>query len=289
MENVMQENPHACWDPAYLDEEAYHWLFEQNRRNRYEVNFIKPGIWHLEDYFAASFYLVEGKDKALAIDTGMGKADIMPLLKSITSLPIALAITHAHGDHMYHADEFAEAYINEKENKVLPRFKSMMMADRNFDNIKYIYVDDGDIIDLGGQIEIEVAEIGGHTPGSIAFIDRAHNVVFSGDALGSGVGAWMQVPFGLPLTEYRDNIRHFAAKIADIEPLVFYGGHAMFGERTYNPLCKQLVSDMAELCDKLLDGEIVGTVSPMKGFDGETVYSAAYGMGSMLYIQKQLK
>ena len=32
----------------------------------------EPGFFHCEDYEDASFYLLEGTEKALLIDTGMG-------------------------------------------------------------------------------------------------------------------------------------------------------------------------------------------------------------------------
>ncbi len=54
-------------------------------------------------------------------------------------------------------------------------------------------VSGGDVIELGG-CPVRVLEMPGHTPGSVIFVDEGHKVVFTGDAVGSGVGVWMQLP-----------------------------------------------------------------------------------------------
>ena len=49
---------------------------------------------------------------------------------------------------------------------------------------------------------MRVLEVPGHTPGSVAFYDEKRNLLFTGDAIGSGIGVWMIVPGGLTLSEY---------------------------------------------------------------------------------------
>ena len=51
-------------------------------------------------------YLIEGEKRALVIDTGMEARPLAPVLSTLTERPLVLALTHAHPDHMYHADEF---------------------------------------------------------------------------------------------------------------------------------------------------------------------------------------
>lgn len=293
MEKEWGLHPHWSWDPAYSDEEAITWLFAQTKMDQYAVNFIRPGFWHIDDYFDSSFYIVEGEEKALVIDTGMGRGDYMGLIRSLTKLPLELAITHAHGDHMYHADEFDHVYISEKEKEILPHFQKWMMADRVFDLDKFTVVKEEDVIDLGG-VHFRVLELAGHTPGSLVFLDEKNGVIFTGDALGSGMGVWLQVPFGLKISEYGNNIKHFAEKIRKVEPLVFYGGHRYqeeggFPVKRYNPLCKQLVDDMAILCDALLRGTIEGVSRPFFSRTGEEAFIASYGMADMVYTKSQLK
>ena len=76
----------------------------------YEIEKIDEGLWAIDDKMGCSMYLVEGKNKALLVDTGVKEGEILPMLKSLTDKPISLALTHAHIDHMYHADEFEEVF-----------------------------------------------------------------------------------------------------------------------------------------------------------------------------------
>ena len=55
---------------------AVSWLLAQDRRTQYMVTWLMPGVWRMDDFFSASCYLVEGKEKALLIDTGMGEGDL---------------------------------------------------------------------------------------------------------------------------------------------------------------------------------------------------------------------
>ena len=50
----------------------------------------EPGFFHCEDYEDASFYLLEGTEKALLIDTGMGEGDFRVMLKKLTRSCIVL-------------------------------------------------------------------------------------------------------------------------------------------------------------------------------------------------------
>ena len=83
----------------------------------YEIEKIDEGLWAIDDKMGCSMYLVEGKNKALLFDTGVQEGKILPMLKSLTDKPISLALTHAHIDHMYHADEFEEVYLHERDIK----------------------------------------------------------------------------------------------------------------------------------------------------------------------------
>jgi glyoxylase-like metal-dependent hydrolase (beta-lactamase superfamily II) len=44
------------------------------------------------------FYLILGQKKAILIDAGYGFEDIRPIIRSITSLPVMLVLTHGDPD-----------------------------------------------------------------------------------------------------------------------------------------------------------------------------------------------
>ena len=73
----------------------------------FRVSRIKPGAYSILDAGESSFYVVEGRDRAAVIDTGITPGGrIMSLIRKLTSKPVVLILTHAHIDHMHHADEF---------------------------------------------------------------------------------------------------------------------------------------------------------------------------------------
>ncbi len=286
---------HAAWEPAYENEEFRRWLFAQDRSARDRFTLIRPGVWALDDYSGASYYLLEGRDRALAIDTGMGRGPILPLLQTLTDKPIDLAVTHAHGDHMRHAGEFGRVYISARE-KALPGDAVSPEA--------LCFLEDGDIIDLGGGITVEAAACYGHTPGSMVFADHGHRCLFCGDAFGSGIFVLMSVPGALPLSAYKSNLEALDVKLARWEDYAWFGGHRgqaqgsfedspflPYGEKptTFNPLRRQIVLDMIALCEKILRGEAEAKPASFGAPDpDDPSYLADFANAAILYRQSQV-
>lgn len=296
---------HAAWEPAYRDEEIRDWLFAQNQKTRDEYELVKPGVWFFNDYYDASYYMVEGRDKVLLIDTGMGESPIMPLIRTLTDKPVELAVTHIHGDHMLHADEFDKIYIGEADRPLLPECISVMMPGLQLDEDKICWLKGGEVFDLGGT-EVEAIPLPGHTPGSMVFADRKHKCLFTGDAIGSGIIVLMSVPGALNVSAYKAELEVFAEKAKEFEDYIWLGGHryqergGAFGNyyealdaqpMGYNPLHRRLVLDMIELCSKLLSGEVdAEEIPPFNGKPaGEPTYRAFYGSAGMIYLQSQVK
>ena len=253
---------HASWEPAYSDGDFRAWLFRQDRRDRDRITFIKPGLWQLDDWSGASFYLLEGTERALAIDTGMGRSPLLPLLRQLTDKPIDLALTHAHGDHASRASEFERIYVPAAERKLLGG--SLSPEDPRIRELA-----DGDVIDLGGT-RVEALLCAGHTPGSTVYLARDRGCVFCGDALGSGTFVLLSLPGSLCLSEYRSQLLRLAERLGAEDGYAWFGGHSYQSVGTfdhsdfrpaeeqggsYNPLRLQVLPDMAELCRLLLEGQ----------------------------------
>ena len=47
MENVYHTHPHGSWTAAYQNKEALEWMFGKTRFDRYEIEFICPGVFYL--------------------------------------------------------------------------------------------------------------------------------------------------------------------------------------------------------------------------------------------------
>ena len=92
----------------------------------------------------------------------MAKNDFLGMIKSLTRLPFDLAVTHNHGDHMYHLDQFEKYYMNEKDLVMFDQagLKGMLQG-KDYSHCELMPVVDGSVIDLGGGYEVEVFTLGG--------------------------------------------------------------------------------------------------------------------------------
>ena len=190
-----------------------------------------------------SLYLVEGNDRALLIDAGTYIPDLDKIVAKITSKPVTMMLTHAHGDHAGGVGPFPAVYLNAGDMPIVPN-------NNNYQGqIKYL--NDGEVIDLGGR-EIEVIFTPGHTAGSTTFFDKARHYGFSGDAFGS---TNLLVFINLSTEMYTaERIERYMKK-NDI--LFLFPGHYS-GD---NLETLQRVTDIKDMCREILDGERQPTVS----------------------------
>ncbi|MDD3409516.1 MAG: MBL fold metallo-hydrolase [Eubacteriales bacterium] len=272
--------------------EAFSRLLTHDLRDRLSVRWLQPGLWNIESEKIDSFYLIEGRDKALVIDTGMGRRPVRPLLEQLTRLPMEAAFTHVHGDHLYHADEFERKYLSPKEQALLPVFVASMMPEKPYRMEDFTPIAEGDVLALGGN-DIEVIALPGHTPGSVVFVDHVHRCLFTGDAFGSGIGVLMSISGALPLSEYQKELTVFRRKIAPYREYAMYGGHRVQehgeddGSDSYHPLCLEVVDDMITLCQKLRSGEPLPYELQRSAWTTEDVHYVRYGRAAMWVTPSQ--
>ena len=91
-----------------------------------------------------SLYLVEGNDRALLIDAGTVIPDLDKIVAKITTKPVTMMLTHAHGDHAGGVGPFPEVYLNASD---MPLVSNSMRSYTG--QIRYLF--DGEVIDLGGR------------------------------------------------------------------------------------------------------------------------------------------
>ena len=191
-----------------------------------------------------SLYLVEGNDRALLIDAGTYIPGLDKIVAKITSKPVTMMLTHAHGDHAGGVGPFPEVYLNAGD---MPIASNSM---RNYRG-QIRYLSDGEVIDLGGR-EIEVVFTPGHTAGSATFFDKARHYGFSGDAFGS---TNLLVFTDLSTEMYTaERIERYMKK-NDIH-FLFPGHYSGDNLETL-----QRVTDIKDMCREILDGERQPTVS----------------------------
>ena len=128
------------------------------------------------------FFLLEGSEKALLIDTGMNTPDAKKIAESFTDLPLILINTHADRDHISGNPSFDTFYMSPAEAENYAFGTQQTVSDVRSGMIP---VKEGDIIDLGDR-PLEIIDNPGHTPGSIAILDVKNRVLIGGDAIQDG-------------------------------------------------------------------------------------------------------
>ncbi|MBO7252296.1 MAG: MBL fold metallo-hydrolase [Oscillospiraceae bacterium] len=136
---------------------------------------IAENFWAIEQNGVRSF-LLTGRGKAVLVDTCFG-GDILSVCRSLTSNPITLITTHADPDHMGCDAQFPDQCLHEAD---FERYRS-----RSKTPIHAKPLHEGDLFNLE-DYRLEVIQIPGHTPGSIALLDRAHRFLISGDTVQAG-------------------------------------------------------------------------------------------------------
>lgn len=134
---------------------------------------IDERTWCYEDR-GVRFFLLTGDSQALLLDSGMTTPNARELAEELTDLPLSLLNTHADRDHVAGNAAFERIYVSPCE-LVHPQLSTLTSAQVN-------PVWDGDVIDLGNR-ELEAIALPGHTPGSMALLDRASGMLFSGDPI----------------------------------------------------------------------------------------------------------
>ena len=142
-------------------------------RKPYEVISVGERAWRIEDNGVRAL-LFEGDRRPLLVDTGFGNnGSLKAVTDRLTDRPVTVVNTHADPDHvgcngefetvLMHPAEFAYYHSGRPDAPVAP-------------------VWEGETIDLGGRA-FEVVHVPGHTPGSIALLDRDGRVLLSGDSV----------------------------------------------------------------------------------------------------------
>lgn len=145
-------------------------------------------------------YLLNGTDRSLLIDTGLGICNIYDEVVKLTEKPVTAAATHIHWDHIGGHKFFPDFYAHSAELGWLSGEFPLsaetvrnMVVDRcdlpeGFDVRTYTMfqgtptriLQDGDTIDLGGRV-IEVLHTPGHSPGHLCFWEADRGYLFTGD------------------------------------------------------------------------------------------------------------
>lgn len=203
----------------------------------------------VDSVFEENAYIVSGQPggKCWIIDPSFPPQPerIASVIREQGLQPVAILITHTHGDHIVGIDALYK-YWKDLELAV-PAVEASFLADAD-KNLSSAFGLDlvvkaeatrllkaGDTLSLDG-IECQVLDVSGHSPGGLAFYCPAGKVVFTGDALFSGSIGRTDLP-GASETRLLNNIRSYLLSLPD--DVIVYPGHGPSStigqERRTNP------------------------------------------------------
>lgn len=167
-----------------------------------EIVKINDNTWRVEDDFVR-FFVLEGKDEALLIDSGVDTPNAKEIAQSLTKKPLSLINTHGDGDHTSGNGAFDVYWVDEED------YERCGMAEK-YPNSQPLFVKDEQIIDLGDR-PLKVLNIPGHTYGSIAILDINARVLYAGDSVSDAIiymfGSHRSLPLYIKSLEKLDDIR----------------------------------------------------------------------------------
>ena len=172
----------------------------------YHIEPLFPGMTRIWDVARTAIYLVEGSEKAVLIDTGVGVGSLKSVVDGLTDKPVTVLLTHAHVDHALGAAGFDDVRVSPDDRDVYKEHcnfegrkgyvqgcvmqggdAALIGSVRDEDYLepvpfeKFGVLQPGDKLDLGG-VSVEVLRGAGHTPGSLTMLFPEWRVLLLGDA-----------------------------------------------------------------------------------------------------------
>ncbi|MCJ7667309.1 MAG: MBL fold metallo-hydrolase [Anaerolineae bacterium] len=237
-------------------------------RGWFETQEVAPRVYaicepgHFEEVIS---YLVEGEERAILFDTGMGIANIREEVMALTERPITVVNSHSHWDHVGDncrfpliAIHYAEAHLL-REGVSSEELRREMRAEMflqpppvGFNPSQYkvspsrasLLLDEGSLLDLGKRT-LTVLHTPGHSPGSISLLEEEEGLLFSGDTAYAGP-LYAQLPesdFDL----YRESMERLAGLVPQLSLLL--------PSHNVTPLDPAILTEMAKGFGQIASGE----------------------------------
>ena len=190
---------------------------------------VTDSITHIEDLCGTKMYLVEGSERAVLIDTGIGLGNICKYVRKLTSKPLTVLITHGHVDHAMGSGTFdkdIDVYMNyadfdiyKQHSEKAFRFKYYNSVKLMFAGLKSLFMKTaslewhepanierfkslkvGDSFELGNET-LEICPGAGHTAGCVTILFKTARILLTGDAANNGT--YLFDTYSLSVSEYK--------------------------------------------------------------------------------------
>lgn len=184
-----------------------------------------------------SSYLVVGRERALLFDLALKEKNLVEYAAQLAAKPIQIVISHAHVDHIFHANKTEEVWLHQKDEQLFRKGTFFQRGVKPCPQLKFL--SDGDEIDLGERV-LDVIHIPGHTDGSILLLDRNTKILLSGDTV------TRRLLYGLhtyvPLKQFCDRLSQLNEK--DFEQIYTAHDRAALPKSHINYMRKMLLERM---------------------------------------------
>ena len=217
---------------------------------------MNADTWRIEDS-GVRFFLLEGTERAMLVDTGMNPLNIKEIVSSLTDREVFLVNTHADRDHIAGNGEFDRFYMH-------PAEYCSYFSDPSRKG-EPLPVFEGDVFDLGDR-KVSVIELPGHTPGSIALLDEKYRVLISGDPIQKNGRIFMFGTFR-NMYAYRDSLVRLMKRADEFDEI--WPSHAEI------PVAKEVIPSLIAAAETVISGNAECTEAEIHGmrihvFHGET-------------------
>lgn len=161
-----------------------------------EIREFMKQFYILDDWVRQ--FLIVGEEEALLIDTGVEESHVAETVRQITSLPVRVVLTHGDHDHAGGLGAFGSCLGPSGGRRYAPAGDPLAAAP-------------GGGTRKPGGYRFEVLHLPGHTPGSIALLDREHGLLLPGDSIQKEGTIYMFGP--------RRNLERYLESLRELQPL----------------------------------------------------------------------
>ena len=277
----------------------------------YQVEPLFPGLTRIWDVARTAMYLVEGEEKAVLIDTGVGVGSLKSMVDGLTDKPVTVLITHGHVDHALGALGFDDVRVSPLDTGVYSEHcnfegrkgyvqgcvmqggdAALIGSVRDEDYLEPVPFEQfgelkpGDRFDLG-SVTVEVLRGAGHTPGSLTVLIPEWRLLLLGDACNQFT--FLFDHWASPLKDYRSMLVELKKETDGRYDRVLVS-HGL-GEGPVD-----MIDDVISVCNEVLAGTAdnlpfqspFGTGLIAKTMDFQRFCRADGGTGNVVYDPNKL-
>lgn len=160
-------------------------------------------------------------------------------VEGITRLPITVIFTHADNDHTGSAEQFERCLMHpcEFDYYKSKKDKTLLMEP----------IWEGDIINLGSY-SFEIILMPGHTPGSIALLEKEKKFLIGGDSI--QIGSIFMFGNGRNFNAYRASMKKMQGRLSEFDTV--YASHNELS------MDANIINVLYEAAGKVMDNKIIG-------------------------------